>query len=53
MLGLIKAYYGCVEAQGYGTLHCYMLVWVEGGLNPTEIKRCALGSGLSDVEFGK
>lgn len=30
----VKAYYGCVEAQGGGTLHCHMLVWVEGGLNP-------------------
>jgi hypothetical protein len=29
-----------------------MLVRVEG-LNPNDIKRCALGSDLSDVEFGK
>ncbi|KAJ7859497.1 hypothetical protein B0H14DRAFT_2222051, partial [Mycena olivaceomarginata] len=53
ILGLVKAYYGCVEAQGRGTLHCHMLVWVEGGLNPNDIKRRALGSDLSDVEFGK
>ncbi|KAK0446935.1 uncharacterized protein EV420DRAFT_1218433, partial [Desarmillaria tabescens] len=38
VLGLVKAYYGCVEAQGRGTLHCHMLVWLEGSLNPNEIK---------------
>lgn len=36
VLGLVKAYYGCVEAQGCGTLHCHMLIWLEGGLNPNE-----------------
>jgi hypothetical protein len=30
-----------------------MLVWVGGGLNPNDIKRRALGSDSSDVEFGK
>ncbi|EPQ49887.1 hypothetical protein GLOTRDRAFT_11004, partial [Gloeophyllum trabeum ATCC 11539] len=38
ILGIVKGYYGCVEAQGRGTLHCHMLVWVEGGLNPNEIR---------------
>ncbi len=38
ILGVVKAYYGCVEAQGRGTLHCHMLIWIEGGLNPNEIK---------------
>ena len=38
ILGLVKAYYGCVEAQGRGTLHCHMMIWLEGGLNPNEIK---------------
>jgi len=37
-LGSVKAYYGCVEAQGRGTLHCHMVIWIEGGLNPDEIK---------------
>lgn len=36
-LGTVKGYYGCVEAQGRGTLHCHMLIWLEGGLNPNEI----------------
>jgi hypothetical protein len=38
ILGVVKAYYGCVEAQGRGTLHCHMLIWIEDGLNPNEIK---------------
>ncbi|KAJ7257460.1 hypothetical protein C8J57DRAFT_960508, partial [Mycena rebaudengoi] len=53
ILGVVKAYYGCVEAQGRGTLHCHMLVWVEGGLNPNEIKQRALSPEASDVEFSK
>ena len=38
ILGNVKAYYRCIEAQGRGTLHCHMLVWVEGGLSPDAIK---------------
>ena len=38
VLGFTKAYYGCVEAQGRGTLHCHMVVWIEGALNPNELK---------------
>ncbi|KAL1689114.1 hypothetical protein GGG16DRAFT_30618, partial [Schizophyllum commune] len=45
VLGLVKAFYGCVEAQGRGTLHCHMLVWLEGGLNPNEIKKRVLEDG--------
>lgn len=37
VLGVVKAYYSCIEAQGRGTLHCHMLVWVEGGLNPLSL----------------
>jgi hypothetical protein len=53
ILGVVKAYYGCVEAQGRGTLHCHMVVWLEGGLNPDEIKKRALSSDASDIEFCK
>ena len=38
VLGVVKAYYGCIEAQGRGTLHCHMLVWVEGSLSPTALQ---------------
>ncbi|KAJ7779476.1 hypothetical protein DFH07DRAFT_730338, partial [Mycena maculata] len=50
ILGVVSAYYGCVEAQGRGTLHCHMMIWVEGGLNPNEIKERALENG-GNVDF--
>ncbi|KAI9059342.1 hypothetical protein FKP32DRAFT_1614245 [Trametes sanguinea] len=51
VLGVTKAYYGCVEAQGRGTLHCHMMIWIEGGLNPKELQQrlCSPGS----EEFGQ
>ena len=49
ILGLVKAYYGCVEAQGRGTLHCHMMIWLEGGLNPNEIKERVIDK--EDIEF--
>ena len=51
VLGLVKAHYGCVEAQGRGTLHCHMLVWLEGALNPNEIRDRLAKDG--DFEWGK
>jgi len=50
-LGLVKAHYGCIEAQGRGTLHCHMLVWLEGALNPNEIRNRVAKDG--DTEWGK
>ncbi|KAJ8580894.1 hypothetical protein M405DRAFT_854929 [Rhizopogon salebrosus TDB-379] len=50
LLGTVKAYYGCVEAQGRGTLHCHMMVWLEGGLNPDEMKQRIIDA--NDTEFG-
>lgn len=38
VLGCVVGYYGCVEAQGCGSLHCHMLVWLVGSLNLDEIK---------------
>ncbi|KAJ3729328.1 hypothetical protein C8R42DRAFT_569717, partial [Lentinula raphanica] len=43
IFGHVSAYYGCVEAQGCGTLHCHMLIWLHGGLNPDEIKAKVAG----------
>ncbi|KAI9070256.1 hypothetical protein FKP32DRAFT_1608123 [Trametes sanguinea] len=51
VLGVVKAYYGCVEAQGRGTLHCHMMVWVEGGLNPKELQERLRRQGSE--EFGR
>lgn len=50
VLGVTKAYYGCVEAQGRGTLHCHMVVWVEGGLNPSQLQERLQSD---DPEFGQ
>ena len=49
VLGTVKAHYGCVEAQGRGSLHCHMLVWVEGALNPNEIRERV----MKDPEWGR
>lgn len=38
LFGITKGYFGCVEAQGRGSLHCHMLVWLEGALDPQEIR---------------
>lgn len=46
LFGLTKGYFGCVEAQGRGTLHCHLFVWLEGALNPEEIKQ-----RVQDKEF--
>ncbi|KAG1788114.1 uncharacterized protein HD556DRAFT_1434138 [Suillus plorans] len=34
VFGHCKAYYGMVEAQGRGTLHCHFLIWVKGNPSP-------------------
>jgi len=49
ILGVVKAHYGCVEAQGRGSLHCHMLIWIEGALNPNEIR----DKVIEDTEWGK
>lgn len=48
VLDHVKAHFGCVEAQGRGTLHCHMIVWLEGGLNPNKIRDRVVGG---DSEF--
>lgn len=40
LFGTCKVYYGTVEAQGRGTLHCHMLLWVEGCPNPQLLRDC-------------
>ncbi|KZS89905.1 hypothetical protein SISNIDRAFT_398553, partial [Sistotremastrum niveocremeum HHB9708] len=48
-LGKVSAYYGCVEAQGRGSLHCHMMVWIKGALDPNAIRRRV--TELHDEEF--
>lgn len=38
LYGRCSAYYGTVEAQGKGTLHCHMLVWLQGHLSPQDLR---------------
>ncbi|KAJ3522430.1 hypothetical protein NMY22_g11894 [Coprinellus aureogranulatus] len=47
ILGKCDAYYGCVEAQGRGSLHCHMLIWIADSLNPNQLKDRV----LSDPQF--
>jgi hypothetical protein len=37
IFGHCQAYYGMVEAQGRGTLHCHMLVWIAGNPSPRKL----------------
>ncbi|KAJ3517880.1 hypothetical protein NMY22_g13870 [Coprinellus aureogranulatus] len=34
IFGVCDAYYGTVETQGRGSLHCHMLIWLRGHLPP-------------------
>ncbi|KAJ7088871.1 hypothetical protein B0H15DRAFT_780469, partial [Mycena belliarum] len=38
LFGRCCGYYGMVEAQGRGTLHCHMLVWIEGNPSPQVLR---------------
>ncbi|KAJ7840460.1 hypothetical protein B0H13DRAFT_1510811, partial [Mycena leptocephala] len=38
LFGRCNAYYAMIEAQGRGTLHCHMLVWLEGNPTPQELR---------------
>ncbi|KAF8198241.1 hypothetical protein K438DRAFT_1495238, partial [Mycena galopus ATCC 62051] len=38
IFGKVRVYYGVVEAQGRGNLHIHMLIWLEHGRSPIEIK---------------
>lgn len=38
LFGTCQAYFGTVEAQGRGTLHCHMLIWLKGNLNPQALR---------------
>ncbi|KZT59319.1 hypothetical protein CALCODRAFT_413126, partial [Calocera cornea HHB12733] len=39
LFGVCKGVYGMVEAQGRGTLHCHMLVWLHGHANPQAMRK--------------
>ncbi len=47
--GKCSAYYGMVETQGKGTLHCHMLIWLEGNPDPEQLRKKL----TTDEEFKK
>ncbi|KAJ6515718.1 hypothetical protein C8R45DRAFT_786531, partial [Mycena sanguinolenta] len=48
VFGKVCVYYGVVEAQGRGSLHIHLLIWLDHGLSPIEIKEM-----IKDPEFLK
>jgi hypothetical protein len=38
LFGICEAYYGTVETQGRGTLHCHMLIWILGNPSPQVLR---------------
>ncbi|PPQ80410.1 hypothetical protein CVT26_004432 [Gymnopilus dilepis] len=44
LFGHCDAYYGTVEAQGKGTLHCHMLIWLRGHLHPQLLRERLMSS---------
>jgi hypothetical protein len=52
IFGHCKAYYGMVEAQGRGTLHCHFLVLITGNPSPQELReRLSTDYGFTDKMF--
>jgi hypothetical protein len=58
LFGSCIAFYGTVEAQGHGTLHCHLLIWLHGNPNPQQLRdhmvehppfRTAVFSWLEDI----
>ncbi len=44
LFGNCSAYFGTVEAQGRGTLHCHMLIWLEGHPSPQRMRELMVDS---------
>lgn len=44
LFGTCKAYYATVEAQGCGTLHCHMLLWLDGNPHPQQLRNRMMNS---------
>ena len=39
IFGMVRSYVGMVEAQGRGSLHLHLLLWLEGALTANELRR--------------
>jgi hypothetical protein len=44
ILGFIRSFYGTSEFTECGSLHGHFLIWLEGGLNPSELHDCLCNS---------
>ncbi len=44
LLGYCEGFYGTVEAQGRGTLHCHMLIWLKDHPSPQDMRDAMGGS---------
>lgn len=42
ILGIVEAYIGTVEAQGRGTLHLHIVLWLHGAPTSDQMKECLL-----------
>ncbi|KAK7038370.1 hypothetical protein R3P38DRAFT_2417563, partial [Favolaschia claudopus] len=52
LFGKCTAYYAMIEAQGRGTLHCHMLIWLAGNPSPQELRdRMAADSNYKCAMF--
>jgi len=46
VFGEVDSYYGVVEAQGCGSLHCHYFVWLRGALSPLQVKEHAMSDPI-------
>ena len=51
LFGKCTAYYGTVETQGRGTLHCHMLVWLEGHPSPQQMRDMMVDSAQYQADM--
>ena len=51
ILGKCTAYYGTVEAQARGTLHCHMLIWIYGHPNPQKMRDNMMSSSQYTLDM--
>lgn len=53
LFGDCIAHFGTVEAQGRGSLHCHMLIWLRGNPNPQALRdRLAIDPAFKLAMFG-
>lgn len=51
LLGKCTGYYGTVEAQGRGTLHCHMLIWLQDHPSPQEMRDAMVDSAQYQADI--